>query len=107
MKTQIQNLLLALALLAGAHRAHSAAVQMGITPAGKNVILSWPATATNYVLQSTTNLVPANWLTVSNVVPVLGNNSFTVSVTNTALARFFRLYNTNTPTLPTGMALIP
>ena len=107
MKNKIQNLLLVLALLAGTHRAHPAAVQMGIKPAGKNVLLSWPATATNYVLQSTTNLAPASWLTVSNVVPVLVNNSFTVTVTNTARARFFRLYNTNTTTVPTGMALIP
>jgi formylglycine-generating enzyme required for sulfatase activity len=106
MKTKIQNLLLALALLAGAHRAHSAAVQMGIKPAGKNVLLSWPATATNYVLQSTTNLAPANWLTVSNVVPVLVNNSFTVTVTNTARARFFRLYNI-IPIASPDMALIP
>ena len=101
------TLLLLLALLAGAPRAHSAAVQMGITLAGKNVLLSWPATATNYVLQSTTNLAPATWLPVSNVVPVLVNNSFTVTVTNTARARFFRLYNTNTPTVPADMALIP
>ena len=107
MKNKLHSLLLVLALLAGAHRAHPAAVQMGIKPAGKNVLLSWPATATNYVLQSTTNLAPASWLTVSNVVPVLVNNSFTVTVTNTARARFFRLYNTNTPTVPAGMALIP
>ena len=96
-----------LALLAGAPRAHSAAVQIGIKAAGKNVLLSWPATATNYVLQSTTNLAPASWLRVSNVVLVLVNNSFTVTVTNTAWAWFFRLYNTNTPTVPAGMALIP
>ena len=107
MKTKIQNLFLVLALLAGAHRAHSTAVQMGIRPAGKDVLISWPASLTNYVLQSTTNLASASWLTVSNVVPVLGNNSLTVTVTNTARARFFRLYNTNTPTVPTGMALIP
>jgi formylglycine-generating enzyme required for sulfatase activity len=107
MKNKLHSLLLVLALLAGAHRAHPAAVQMGIKPVGKNVLLSWPATATNYVLQSTTNLASASWLTVSNVVPVLVNNSFTVSVTNTARARFFRLYNTNTPTVPVGITLIP
>jgi formylglycine-generating enzyme required for sulfatase activity len=107
MKNKTLNLLLVLALLAGAHRVQSAAVQMGIKPTGKNVLLSWPASLPNYVLQSTTNLVPATWLTVTNVVPVLVNNSFTVTVTNTARARFFRLYNTNTPTVLTGMALIP
>ena len=107
MKIKPHSLLLALALLASAHRVHSAAVQIGIKPAGENAILSWPASLTNYVLQSTTNLTSPSWLTVSNVVPVLVNNSFTVTVTNTARARFFRLYNTNTPTVPAGMALIP
>ena len=105
MKNKTLNLLLVLALLAGAHRVQSAAVQIGIKPAGKNVLLSWPASLTNYVLQSTTNLAPASWLTVSNVVPVLDNNSFTVTVTNTARARFFRLYKI-IPIAP-DMALIP
>jgi formylglycine-generating enzyme required for sulfatase activity len=105
MKGKLCSAIILLALLAGAHRAHSAAVQMGIKPAGKNVLLSWPASATNCVLQSTTNLASASWLTVSNVVPVLGNNSFTVTVTNTARARFFRLYKI-IPIAP-DMALIP
>jgi formylglycine-generating enzyme required for sulfatase activity len=99
-----------LALLAGVSCAHPAAVQIGITAAAQNAVLSWPATATNYILQSATNLAPASWQTVSNAVPALVNNYFTVTITNTARARFFRLYNTNsTPTVPVpwGMVLIP
>jgi len=99
-----------LALFAGLSRVHPAAVQIGIRPAGKNAILSWPATATNFVLQSTTNLAPASWVAVSNVVPVLVSNNFTITVTNNARARFFRICNTNnTPTVPVpwGMVLIP
>lgn len=107
MKTKYSVLFVVLALFAGAYCAYSAAVQMGITPAGKNVILSWPATATNYVLQSTTNLAPASWLTVSNVVPVMVNNRFTVTAANTLSSRFFRLYNTNATAIPSGMVLIP
>jgi sulfatase modifying factor 1 len=84
----------------------SAQLTLGITQLGNNSVLFWPTTVSNCVLQSTTNLTPETWLTVSNVV-VRVNNSFTVTVTNTARARFFRLYNTNTPTVPAGMVLIP
>jgi formylglycine-generating enzyme required for sulfatase activity len=84
----------------------SAQLRLGITQVGNDSVLSWPTTVSNCVLQSTTNLTPETWLTVSNVV-VLVNNSFTVTVTNTARARFFRLYNTNTPPVPADMVLIP
>ena len=84
----------------------SAQLTLGITQLGNGSVLSWPTTVSNCVLQSTTNLAPATWLTVSNVV-VRVNNSFTVTVTNTARARFFRLYNTNTPPVPADMVLIP
>ena len=96
-----------LALLAGVHPVHPAPVQMGITQGGNQAVLFWPAAATNYILQSTTNLAAQNWVTVSNVVPMIINNNVTVTVTNTSLARFFRLYNTNAPAIPPGMALIP
>jgi formylglycine-generating enzyme required for sulfatase activity len=107
MKTKLHSLCIVLTLFAGAHRAHPAAMQMGIVPAGKNVILFWPATATNYVLQSTTNLNPSSWVLVSNLVPVMDNNNFTVTVTNTLSARFFRMCNTNITAIPAGMALVP
>jgi hypothetical protein len=88
MKTKLHSLFIVLALLAGVQPAYPDAVQMGITPAGQNAILFWPATLTNYVLQSTTNLNPPSWLTVSNLVPVIADNNFTVTVTNTLPARF-------------------
>ena len=55
-------------------------------PAGNQSVLFWPASGTNYFLQSTTNLSSPNWQTASDAVPVL---AFTV--TNSAPARFFRL----------------
>jgi hypothetical protein len=55
---------------------------------GNQCVLSWPAWATNYVLQSTTNLASPNWATVSNAVPT---NS--VTVTNSSPAQYFRLAN--------------
>jgi formylglycine-generating enzyme required for sulfatase activity len=52
-------------------------------------------------------LAAANWLAVSNMGWVVDGNNYTVTVTNTVRARFFRLYNTNTPAVLADMALIP
>jgi uncharacterized repeat protein (TIGR03803 family) len=52
---------------------------------GNQSVLSWPAWANNYVLQSTTNLASPNWVTVSNVAPGMA------TVTNSLPAQFFRL----------------
>jgi uncharacterized repeat protein (TIGR03803 family) len=57
-----------------------------IAPFGNQSVLFWSASATNYILQSTTNLASPNWVTASDAVPVI---AFTV--TNTSPARFFRL----------------
>jgi len=62
------------------------ALQLNIVSTGNQSILFWPASGTNYVLQSTTNLASPNWVTASDAVPVI---AFTV--TNTSPARFFRL----------------
>jgi uncharacterized repeat protein (TIGR03803 family) len=55
---------------------------------GYQSVLSWPASATNYVLQSTTNLASPNWVTISNATPVT-----TITVTNSLPAQYFRLAN--------------
>jgi uncharacterized repeat protein (TIGR03803 family) len=57
-----------------------------IAPFGNQSVLFWSASATNYILQSTTNLASPNWMTASDAVPVI---AFTV--TNTLPAGFFRL----------------
>jgi uncharacterized repeat protein (TIGR03803 family) len=59
---------------------------LNIAPFGNQSVLFWSASATNYILQSTTNLSSPNWVTASDAVPVI---AFTV--TNTSPARFFRL----------------
>ena len=64
---------------------------LSIAAVGNQSVLFWPASATNYVLQSTTNLTSPNWVTASDAVPVM---AFTV--TNQSPARFFRLV-TNSP----------
>jgi uncharacterized repeat protein (TIGR03803 family) len=59
---------------------------LNIALTGNQAVLFWSASGTNYILQSTNNLAPPNWVTASNAVPVI---AFTV--TNTLPARFFRL----------------
>jgi cyclophilin family peptidyl-prolyl cis-trans isomerase len=63
---------------------------LSLTSAGSNTVISWPAWATDYHLQSATNITGANWQIVSNY-PVL--NGYNSVVTNGAAGRsiFFRL----------------
>ncbi len=59
---------------------------LGIASAGNQVVVYWPVDATNYLLQTTTNLSSPNWATVSNGVPIIG-----VTLTNYPSGAFFRL----------------
>jgi formylglycine-generating enzyme required for sulfatase activity len=100
MKTKIQSLFLGLAVLAGVHSTTAQVTNLGIAPApGGQSVLYWPVSTTNYVLQTTTNLVTPDWVTASNAVTV---NAATV--TNSAPSGFFRLLQS---TNPPGMVLIP
>jgi hypothetical protein len=69
----------------------SPAPQLSIATAGNQNVLFYPAWATNYVLQSVTNLNSTNWLTVTNGVQVIGVTNVAVTVTNNLPASFFRL----------------
>jgi uncharacterized repeat protein (TIGR03803 family) len=84
------------AIAAGAY--HTVAIvgtapqpQLTIIPSGANVILTWPANAAGFILQSTTNLVsPAVWITNSPApVVVNGQNAVTNPVSGTQ--KFYRL----------------
>jgi uncharacterized repeat protein (TIGR03803 family) len=59
---------------------------LNILSNGRQSVLSWPAWASNFVLQSTTNLASPNWTTISNAMPGMA-----VTVTNSLPAQFFRL----------------
>ena len=72
--------------LSAANEAFTPSPVLTIASVGNQSVLFWPASGTNYILQSTTNLASPNWLTASDAVPVI---AFTV--TNTSPARFFRL----------------
>jgi len=63
---------------------------VSLTAAGTNNTITWPAWATDYQLQSNTNLAGLNWQTVSNVSALNGYSSVvTNSATNESL--FYRL----------------
>jgi hypothetical protein len=53
---------------------------------GDQPVIYWTGGATNFILQSSTNLASTNWSNVSNAVPIVG-----YAVTNNAPASFFRL----------------
>jgi uncharacterized repeat protein (TIGR03803 family) len=55
---------------------------------GHQSVLSWPSSAGNYVLQSTTNLASPNWVVITNTAPITS-----ITVTNSFPAQYFRLAN--------------
>lgn len=59
---------------------------LGITLVSNLPVAVWPACATNWVLQMTTNLASGNWVTVSNGIPFCG-----LQLTNSPGNAFFRL----------------
>jgi hypothetical protein len=56
----------------------------------EQVQLSWPVSYTNYVLESTANLAPSNWNSVSNV-PAVSDLLQSVNVNLSSTNQFFRL----------------
>jgi N-acetylneuraminic acid mutarotase len=59
---------------------------LSVVSSGSQTAVYWPASATNYLLQMTTNLGSPNWVAVTNAAPIIG-----VTVTNNLPAAFFRL----------------
>jgi sulfatase modifying factor 1 len=72
---------------------------LSIAPAGSQSVIYWAITPTNYILQSSTNLVTPNWRTAQDALPVIA-----ATVSNASPTRFFRLFYSDPPA---GMALIP
>ena len=67
-----------------------ASPQLSISPAGANVILTWPTNATGFTLQSTPDLISAAWTTnLPSPVPIDGLNVVTNPVS--FKQQFFRL----------------
>ena len=65
---------------------------LDVVQSGSSFQLSWPATAPDYVLQSTANLSPPQtWSTVTQA-PILTNGQYMVSLTTTNSSTLFRLF---------------
>ena len=105
MKTKLQCFFIGLALLAVVHPVLGQPV-LGIVPTNNQSLLYWPATATDYVLQSSTNLASTNWVFATDALPATYGSHTAVTVANTLAARFFRLILVPTTTAD-GMAFIP
>jgi uncharacterized repeat protein (TIGR03803 family) len=67
-----------------------------IAPTVGGVKISWPSSATNYVLLKNSNLATTNWSTNSLAVSNDGTNQ-SVTIVPTTGNVFFRLMNTNSP----------
>jgi len=63
---------------------------LSIAASNISVVISWPAQAFGYVLQSKTNLMTNIWLNVTNT-PVLSGGAYTVTLGATNQSRYFRL----------------
>lgn len=67
-----------------------APVELKIATTASGLTLSWPAEATDYVLEITTSLPAVSWTPVTNTPTVAGTNR-SVQLPVTGTARFFRL----------------
>jgi formylglycine-generating enzyme required for sulfatase activity len=105
MRTKLHALLAGLILGAGLYPA-LAQPALGIVQTNNQSLLYWPANATGFVLQSTTNLASPNWTLATDATPATYGSQTAVIVTNSPASRFFRLLFQNNFTAD-GMALIP
>jgi hypothetical protein len=64
--------------------------QLSLQPAGSGAVLGWPVTSTNYVLETTARLSPADWQPVP-AAPVTVGTQHTVTIALTNASQFFRL----------------
>jgi hypothetical protein len=64
--------------------------QLTINLITNKVVLSWPAAITNYALESTAVLAPAQWSSVTNV-PTVSGGTRSVTLDIGDVSNFFRL----------------
>jgi hypothetical protein len=63
---------------------------LNVQPNGTNVVISWNAASTGFVLQASPSLAPAAWVPVTNA-PVSASGQQTVTVPMTDQLQFYRL----------------
>jgi cellulose 1,4-beta-cellobiosidase len=64
-----------------------------ITPAGTNFVFSWPVASAGFTLQSSTDLAPGSWVTVTSAVPqnIGGQWQLILPSSGDAASTFYRL----------------
>jgi uncharacterized delta-60 repeat protein/uncharacterized repeat protein (TIGR01451 family) len=68
---------------------------LSATRAGANIIISWPAAASDFVLESANDLhAPVTWSAVTTPPPQQVGDQMTVTITPTNAGSFFRLHGT-------------
>jgi hypothetical protein len=67
------------------------AVPLSLTHSPTNFLFSWPASGSNYLLQTAPTLPTTNWVTVTNYAIVVANGSNTISIPTSTGMKFFRL----------------
>ena len=63
---------------------------LGVARSGNNIVISWPAAAADFILESTASLLPASWSRVTTT-PLPVGNQLTVTVGVSGSATFYRL----------------
>ena len=63
---------------------------LGVARSGNNIVISWPAAAADFILESTASLLPAIWSAVTTT-PLPVGNQLTVTVGVSGSATFYRL----------------
>jgi uncharacterized repeat protein (TIGR01451 family) len=67
-------------------------VLLSVSKAGATVKISWPASATGYVLEASSGLAPQSWSQITVPPPVLVGDQLTVTLGASNSARYFRLH---------------
>ena len=76
--------------ITSSHLAPTTPPSLGISRSGVSVVLTWPTSAAEYLLQSSASLTPSGW-EPSGLTPTVEGDSNKVTVSPTAPTRFYRL----------------
>lgn len=59
---------------------------------GQNIVISWPANAQGFSIESSGSLTPGSW-TPAMLTPVLSSDSYSVKIPISTEPKFYRLRN--------------
>jgi hypothetical protein len=79
-----------LKILTNSYSFNVAGLPLGIAPVGDQVVISWPALGSNYILQATSDLSTGNWSTITSGITTNGTG-YVFTNTVSSQAGYFRL----------------